>query len=131
MKAKYTKKQILESIKYWKNKLQESRLDLDDDLDMEIVHSTDHIDQNLNSFLSIFSGRKITLNDPYVELIANALYKCIDVNKLKDSISTLKRLGLSEYKKAISSLQSLVYFVKCMEEYDSKTSLEGFEDDVY
>ena len=133
MSKKYTRRQIEQHINRLKRKLHESRLDLDDDLDLSNIHSTAQIDQNLNDFLSIFSGKKVSVHSPDIDLVAKALCNSIDVAKLKDHISKMKSLGISHesFKKAVSALDSLVYFVKCMDEFNSKTSLDGFEDDVY
>lgn len=131
MKKQYTKKQIEESIQYWK-KVLESKLDLDDDIEMSSLHNVARANQNLEGFVSIFSG-DVTLESSSIELVAKALYKCIDVKKLKDHIAILKRLGTSSkpFQDAIRSLESLVYFLKCMDEFHSKIGLDNFKDDVY
>lgn len=131
MKPKYTKKQIEESIKHWQ-KILESQLDLDDDIEMSSLHDVAQADQNLEGFASIFSG-DVTLESPGIELVAKALYKCIDVKKLKDHIAMLKRLSISSkpFQDAIHSLESLAYFLKCMDEFHSKIGLDNFKDDVY
>lgn len=128
MKTRYTKRQILESIKHWKNVL-ESKLDLDDDLGMSNAHDVAHIDQNLKGFASVFIDNDVTLRNGQVELVANALYYSIDPDKLKERIAMLKKYKIGG--KAVKSLESLAYFVKCMDEFNRKNSLDGFEDDVY
>lgn len=132
MSKKYTKKQIQEAIKHWQHVL-ESRLDLDDDLEMANAHDVAHINQNLAEFIKVFTNNDLTVQNPVVELVSKALYKSIDVQKLKQHIADLKSLGISSksFNEAIYSLNSLVHFIKCMDEFYSKTSLDGFEDDVY
>lgn len=133
MKKQYTKKQIQEAVKHWQHVL-ESQLDLDDDLEMANAHDVAHINQNLAEFIKVFTDNDLTVQNPVVELVSKALWKSIDAQKLKEHIASLKNLGISDKRfndEVIRPLNSLMHFIKCMDEFCSKTSLDGFEDDVY
>ena len=111
MKKRYTKRQIQESIAYWKKQLKKMNesSDFEDDIDMRNYSDRSQWDTRSKEFIELFND-DLSLDEKMIFM--NLLASTIDENKLKTKVKKLRYdLRAKGWEKLKNVINKFMYFV--------------------